>query len=159
MDKNMLDRLVTSEKRVEEIDALLSEPNITSDLKRFKELNKERSILEPIVDKFHEYKTYESNLKDALDMSNDLDPEISALGREEYKNNQDLMEKTEEEIKILLLPFAQSDGKKNYSAEQGVTEQAIPAGFLLSEFIITQSIFQSHPHMVKMHNYLCSILM
>ena len=35
MDKNMLDRLVTSEKRVEEIDALLSEPNITSDLKRF----------------------------------------------------------------------------------------------------------------------------
>ena len=28
MDKNMLDRLVTSEKRVEEIDALLSEPNI-----------------------------------------------------------------------------------------------------------------------------------
>ena len=37
MDKNMLDRLVTSEKRVEEIDALLSEPNITSDLKRFKD--------------------------------------------------------------------------------------------------------------------------
>ena len=111
MDKNMLDRLVTSEKRVEEIDALLSEPNITSDLKRFKELNKERSILEPIVDKFHEYKTYESNLKDALDMSNDLDPEISALGREEYKNNQDLMEKTEEEIKILLLPRDPNDGK------------------------------------------------
>ena len=111
MDKNMLDRLVTSEKRVEEIDTLLSEPNITSDLKRFKELNKERSILEPIVDKFHEYKTYESNLKDALDMSNDLDPEISALGREEYKNNQDLMEKTEEEIKILLLPRDPNDGK------------------------------------------------
>ena len=111
MDKNMLDRLVTSEKRVEEIDTLLSEPNITSVLKRFKELNKERSILEPIVDKFHEYKTYESNLKDALDMSNDLDPEISALGREEYKNNQDLMEKTEEEIKILLLPRDPNDGK------------------------------------------------
>ena len=111
MDKNMLDRWVTSQKRVEEIDALLSEPNITSDLKRFKELNKERSILEPIVDKFHEYKTYESNLKDALDMSNDLDPEISALGREEYKNNQDLMEKTEEEIKILLLPRDPNDGK------------------------------------------------
>ena len=46
MDKNMLDRLVTSEKRVEEIDILLSEPNVTSDLKRFNYSLSRRSIFD-----------------------------------------------------------------------------------------------------------------
>ncbi len=111
MDKNMQDRLVASENRVKEIDELLSDPNVTNDLKRFKELSKERSYLEPIVDKFLEYKFNKSNMDDALIMSNDSDPEISAMGKEEYKNSSDKLVQIEEEIKVLLLPRDPNDGK------------------------------------------------
>ena len=55
MDKSMRDRLITSEKRINEIDNLLLEPETTSDMNAFKKLNKERSQLEPIVNKFHDF--------------------------------------------------------------------------------------------------------
>ena len=103
MDKNMLDRLNASENRVKEIDELLSDPSITNDLKKFKELSKERSYLEPIVEKFLEYKSNKSNMEDALIMSNDSDPEISLMGKEEYKNSEENIIKIEEEIKVFLL--------------------------------------------------------
>lgn len=111
MDKNMLDRLKASETRVNEIDELLSEPDVTNDLKRFKELSKERSLLEPIVNKFKEYKYVELNANDALLMSNDSDQEIAMMGKEEYKQSIEKLDNIEEEIRILLLPKDPNDGK------------------------------------------------
>jgi len=55
MEKNMYDRLVTTEKRLNEIDELLLKDEVTRDTNRFRDLNIERSELEPIVTKFHEY--------------------------------------------------------------------------------------------------------
>ena len=55
MDKNMFDRLKTSEERLKEIDNLLLEEETAKDMKLFKSLSKERSNLEPVVEKFHEY--------------------------------------------------------------------------------------------------------
>ena len=55
MDKSMRDRLNTSEKRLTEIDDLLLQPETSSDMNLFKKLSKERSQLEPIVDKYHEF--------------------------------------------------------------------------------------------------------
>ena len=43
METNMLNRLLTAEKRLVEIDEELSKEDITKDLKTFKELTKERS--------------------------------------------------------------------------------------------------------------------
>ena len=111
MDKNMLDRLVTSEKRLNEIDEMLASSEITSDLNKFKSLSKERSFLEPIVDKFKEYKVAEKNKDDALIMSSDQDEDIAQMGKEEFKANSALMEKIENEIKVLLIPQDPNDGK------------------------------------------------
>lgn len=111
MDKNMLDRLVTSQNRLEEIDEMLLEPNVAKDMNLFKKLSKERSDLLPIVEKFIEYKKIEENKNDALIMSNDHDPEISMLGKDEYKSSIEKLEKLEDEIKILLIPKDPNDGK------------------------------------------------
>ena len=111
MEKNMYERLVATEKRLSEIDELLMKDEVTKDNRRFKELNIERSELEPIVEKFHEFSYAEKNREDALVMSNDKDPEISEMGKEELKNNTELCEKITEELKILLLPKDPNDGK------------------------------------------------
>lgn len=111
MDKNMRDRLVTSEKRLSEIDELLLKEETSKDMKLFKALNKERSNLEPIVEKFHEYEVAESNKNDALIMANDSDGEIAQMGKEEIKANDEKMEKIIEELKILLIPKDPNDGK------------------------------------------------
>ena len=109
MDKNMHDRLVASEKRLNEIDDLLLQPETSSDMNLFKKLNKERSQLEPIVEKFHEFSFALNNKNDALAMCGD--PEISQMGKEELKHNEALMEQIEEELKVLLIPKDPNDGK------------------------------------------------
>ena len=111
MDKNMHDRLAASEKRIKEIDELLLLPETSSDMKEFKKLNKERSVLEPIVDKYHEWTYAELNKNDALVMCGDSDPEISQMGKEELKKNEALLEKIEDELRILLIPKDPNDGK------------------------------------------------
>lgn len=111
MDKNMRDRLETSEKRLIEIDNLLMDPEITSDLNKFKELSKERSKLAPIVEKFSEFIFAEQNKNDALLMVNDSDQEISSMAKEEFKRNDELILLIEEELKILLIPSDPNDGK------------------------------------------------
>ena len=111
MEKNMYDRLVTTEKRLNEIDELLLKDEVTRDTNRFRDLNIERSELEPIVTKFHEYLYANKNREDALTMSNDKDPEISEMGKEELKSNTELCEKITDELKVLLLPKDPNDGK------------------------------------------------
>lgn len=111
MDKNMLDRLIVSEKRINEIDGLLLDESVVRDMNKFKSLSKERAQLEPIVEKFNEYKQVELNKEDALVMSNDSDPEIAALGKEEFKASNEKLSQLEEEIRVLLLPKDPNDGK------------------------------------------------
>ena len=86
MNKNMRDRLIASEKRLQEIDDLLLLEETTRDINKFRDLNIERSELAPIVDKFHEYLYAENNKNDALIMAEDKDPEISEMGKAEVKN-------------------------------------------------------------------------
>ena len=85
MDKSMRDRLMTSEKRLNEIDDLLLQPDTSSDMNLFKKLSKERSQLEPIVNKYHDFVYAEQNKNDALLMCNDKDAEIAQMGKEELK--------------------------------------------------------------------------
>lgn len=111
MDKSMYERLVTSEKRLNEIEELLLTDDVMSDMNKFKDLSKERSKLEPIVNKFKDYKFAELNKNDALNMVNDSDPEIALMGKEEFKKNEETCQKIEEELKILLIPTDPNDGK------------------------------------------------
>lgn len=107
----MYDRLVTTEKRLNEIDELLLKDETTKNMNKFRDLNIERSELSPIVERFKEYLYAEKNRDDALVMSNDKDPEISEMGKEELKNNNELCDKITDELRIMLLPKDPYDGK------------------------------------------------
>ncbi len=111
MDNAMLKRLEVTKERLIEIDNELSDERVMSDIKRFKELSKERSSLEPIVDSYNEYIRVDNDLKDAEMMMGDSDPEIALLGQEEHKNLLEKKEKLISNIQIMLLPKDPNDDK------------------------------------------------
>ncbi len=107
----MLKRLEATKERLQEIDNALMDENVTRDIKRFRDLSKERSNLGPIVDNYEKYLRVSSDLKDAEAMMNDSDPDIAQLGRDEHKRLLEEEEKLVEETKILLLPKDPNDDK------------------------------------------------
>ena len=111
MEENMRLRLINASKRLGEIDEELMDENVTRDLKHFKEISKERSVIEPQVELFNRYEKLESDKAQAIEMSNDSDPEISELGKEELKSIIAEQESIEAELKVLLLPRDPNDDK------------------------------------------------
>ena len=111
MEENMKQRLLTAEKRLKEIDEELMSDNVTRDIKRFRDISKERSYLSEQVEAFHRYQKVVSDLEDALLMSNDSDPEIAEMAKEEIKTLQEQEASLLEEIKGLLVPRDPNDDK------------------------------------------------
>ncbi len=111
MDASMLKRLEATKERLQEIDEELLKEDVMKDMKKFRDLSKERSNLAPIVDNYEKYLKITSDLKDAEVMSQDSDPEISQFGKDEHKRLLDDEEKLVEETKILLLPKDPNDDK------------------------------------------------
>lgn len=111
MDNSMLKRLEATKERLQEIDNQLMDENVTRDIKRFRDLSKERSNLSPIVDNYEKYLRISSDLQDSEMMMNDSDPDIAQLGRDEHKRLLEEEEKLVEETRILLLPKDPNDDK------------------------------------------------
>lgn len=111
MEESMFQRLQVAESRLEEINSELLKEGITKDIALFRSLSKENATLEPQVTKFQEYKKIVLDKKQALEMSNDSDPEIANMGKEEYKRLIKREEELIEEIRQLLIPKDPNDDK------------------------------------------------
>ena len=107
----MRQRLLTAEKRLKEIDEELMSDNVTRDIKRFRDISKERSYLSEQVEAFHKYQKVVADLEDAVLMSNDNDPEIAEMAKEEVKTLTEQETSLLEEIKGLLVPRDPNDDK------------------------------------------------
>lgn len=111
MEEQMLRRLEATVVRLEEIDRLLMDEAVTSDRHRYRDLSKERANIEPLVEKYEEYKKVVSNREDALLMSNDSDAEIAQMGKEEFKRLSEREEELINELRILMIPKDPNDDK------------------------------------------------
>ena len=96
-------------KRYEELNTLLSDTNIISDIEKMTALSKEQKNLEPIVLKTKDYFNTLTQIEDNKALLNDA--EFSELAKEELKNLEEEKINLEEEIKILLLPKDPNDEK------------------------------------------------
>ena len=109
----MFDKLAFVEKRFEEINGLLSTPEVVSDNELFKKLMKEHKELSPVVEKYREYvavKNTEEEAKALLDEGG-LDKDFKDLVEEEYLTAKADIERIGEELKILLLPKDPNDDR------------------------------------------------
>ena len=92
---------------------------------------KEHAELEPIVEKYREYKKAEKQLEEAIEMLND--PELKELAEADMLDAKEKLPKVEEELKILLIPKDPDDDKNvicEIRAGTGGDEAALFAGTL-----------------------------
>ncbi len=132
MLKNKLQPFV---ERYEEINKLLSSPEITQDIEKMTALSKEQSEIEPIVEKAKEYFA----VCDAIEENKTLveDEELGELAKEELKELEPKKEHLEEEIKLLLIPKDPNDEKDIYleiRAGTGGEEAALFASDLFKAY-------------------------
>lgn len=108
----MLEKLAEVEKRYEELETLLLDPNVTSNRKEYARVSKERSDLEEIVAGYREWKRVESDIegnKALLDDEND--EEIRELAKAELPGLRERRDSIEEKLRALLLPKDPNDEK------------------------------------------------
>ena len=111
MEESMRARLIAAEKRLQEIDDELMSPDIMKDIAHFRELSKERAVLDPQVEAFKKYIKNEEEIEGAREMANDSDPDISEMGKEEIKRLEAEQIKLEDELREMLLPKDPNDDK------------------------------------------------
>ncbi len=107
----MRDRLDAIEKRYNQINEMLSDPDIVKDIKKMTELSKEQGSIATTVMKYQEYKKVLSSINDLKELKNDKDPEISEFASIELEEAENKIGVLEEELKILLIPKDPNDEK------------------------------------------------
>ena len=108
----MFDKLEDLVRRLEEINMLLTEPDVINDQNKYRELMKEQNELTPIVEKYKEYKAAKDGINDSLAiLDEETDDEMKELAKEELAECKENVEKCERELKILMLPKDPNDGK------------------------------------------------
>ena len=106
----MFDKLEDILARFEAIEEALAQPDVTSDMDRYRSLMKERNTLEPVVEAYLAYKRAKQDAEDALAMlSEESDEEMKA--KEELAEARSRIEEGEQQLKILLLPKDPNDEK------------------------------------------------
>ena len=133
MHDSMLKKLDQLQKRLNEIETLLVDPETVKDIEKYTQLNKEFSELKPIVEKFDEYNLTIKNINDANEILNSGDEDLKSLAEDDLKNFINKPEILEQELKLMLLPKDSADDGSAFleiRAGAGGDEASIFAGDL-----------------------------
>ena len=105
----MFKKLLEIEKRYDEVQSLLSSPEVYTDSSRFAALSKESAETEEIVLKFRAYEKARRETEAAFEEAEKETGEMKALLTEEGYACKERAEALEKELKILLLPKDKND--------------------------------------------------
>lgn len=133
MKSSILNKLESISDRLQELDALLADPDTINNQNRFRELSMEYSQITPIVSSFRQYQSAQDNIDAAREMMQDDDSEVREMAEEEIKVSQTQQAALEKEIQMLLLPVDPHDNANIFleiRAGTGGDEAAIFAGDL-----------------------------
>ncbi|ABG41079.1 MAG: peptide chain release factor 1 [Alteromonadaceae bacterium] len=133
MKESVQRKLESLTERFEEVQALVSQPEIIADQDKYRALTKEYSQLEGVVKCFADYQGAQGDFESAQEMMQESDPEMREMAQEEYKSSKQAIEQYEDELQILLLPKDPNDESNCFieiRAGAGGDEAAIFAGDL-----------------------------
>lgn len=109
---DIFDQLENVEIRYQEINAMLSDPEITKDSNKLRELSKEEGSLRETVQEYRKYQEVKETLNETEELLNEeLDDEMQELAEMEQEELQTEKEELEEKLKFLLIPKDENDGK------------------------------------------------
>ena len=136
MNESMRAKLSSLGRRLEEIDAMLSSPEVGSDMNKFRDLSRERAEIEPVVQKVREYEKYEKQRAESEELLSD--PDMRELAQAEFTECREKLEQLDKDLEIMLLPTDPND-KRNIFLEiragTGGDESALFAGDLLRMYM------------------------
>jgi len=108
----MFDKLALVEKRYEELEQMIAQPEIATNQKQLQELTRKRANLKNIVTQYQQYKALSDELADLESLLNDdLEPEMIALIKEERNKLEQRRNDLIGKLKLSLLPKDPNDDK------------------------------------------------
>lgn len=119
--------------RYDEVKTLLSDPSVTNDLNRYRELSKEFAQLEPHVDAYHQYQASLIQMEEAKHLLAEEDPELQLLAKTEIQMIEEKLTGLEDALHAALIPRDPLDDSNIFlevRAGTGGDEAAIFAGDL-----------------------------
>jgi peptide chain release factor 1 len=107
----MLEKLAGIAARYEELERLMSDPEIAADYAQVAEYAQERSNLQDIVEKYYTYKDVTEQIEEAESLLDSDEPDMRQLAQDELHNLQVQQDELEEQIRLMLLPKDPRDAK------------------------------------------------
>ena len=108
----MIDKLEARERRYQEIERLLSDPGVTSDQKRYRDLSREFAELSEVVAALTDYRRIQDERDQAKSMAEaEPDPELKSMAKDELKSLEEALALNEAVLKSLLMPRDPLDSK------------------------------------------------
>lgn len=135
----MLEKLKKLEEKYKEITGQLCDPAVINDMDRFKELSRQSSELEPVVELARHYRHAVENVVDAERMmTEESDPEMKAFLQQEQIDGRKKVEDLERAILLELLPkdpYAEKDIIMEIRQGAGGNEAALFAAELMRLYL------------------------
>ena len=137
MDPFMLKKLEGIKRTFDGLTERLADPDMVNDRKAMLTCTRERASMEPTVEAYLEWASWNQEREDLveLDQDDDTDAEMKEMCRAELKELEEKLDGKEEEIKVLLLPRDPNDDRNvmlEVRAGTGGDEAGIFAGELVN---------------------------
>ena len=119
--------------RLDEINALLADPDVIADQDRWQALSREYAQINPVVGTFREYRQTLEDIDSARQMLEEDDAEMRELAKQELAEAETRKTRLERELQLLMLPKDPNDERNLFleiRAGAGGDEAALFAGDL-----------------------------
>lgn len=101
----MKERLDNLRKRLVEVEKEVENPNLIKDVAKYKETMREHSYLSKLMEEYDNYLSIEKQIEDSkLLIQEESDAELKEMAREELHSLEAAFEKSEADLKMLLIP-------------------------------------------------------
>ena len=107
----MFDKLSTVESQYEDLMTRLGTAEVQSDQAEYRKAAKQLSDLEPLVQKYREYKTVQKDIEGSEEIVRGADADMRELAQEELKELETRREAILAELRMLLVPKDPNDEK------------------------------------------------
>lgn len=137
MDK-IFDQLETLLERYQELQELMSDPEVINDTKRYMAYSKEEADMRDVVAAFRRYKELKQSISDSDEILRETDDaEMQAMAKDEMESSKKELDEVEHNITLLMLPKDPNDDKNIIMEIRGAAggdEASLFAADLLSMY-------------------------
>ena len=137
MNASTREKLLQVVDRHEEINVLLSDPDVIVKQDQFRQLSKELSEIEPVVIGFTDYQKLNRELDEITALLEDTDSAIREMAKQELSRLEQAIHQSQEQLRKLLLPKDPNDSRNVFleiRAGTGGDEAALFAGDLFKMY-------------------------